>query len=69
MPRIPEDTLERIKSACEIVDVVSQHVQLNKRGRRFFGLCPFHTEKTPSFTVNPDLQIFHCFGCDTGGDV
>jgi len=49
--------------------VVSQHVQLNKRGRRFFGLCPFHTEKTPSFTVNPDLQIFHCFGCDTGGDV
>ena len=69
MPRIPEDTLERIKSACEIVDVVSQHVQLNKKGLRFFGLCPFHTEKTPSFTVNPDLQIFHCFGCDTGGDV
>ena len=68
MPRIPEEVIERVKSACDIVDLVSQHVQLAKRGQRYFGLCPFHTEKTPSFSVNPDLQIFHCFGCDTGGD-
>jgi DNA primase len=69
MPRIPEDILERIRDATDIVDVVSEHVQLGKKGRSFFGLCPFHDEKSPSFSVNPDRQIYHCFGCGVGGNV
>jgi len=69
MPRIPEDILERIRDATDIVDVVSEHVQLGKKGRNFFGLCPFHDEKSPSFSVNPDRQIYHCFGCGVGGNV
>ncbi len=69
MPRIPEDILERIRDATDIVDVVSEHVHLGKKGRNFFGLCPFHDEKSPSFSVNPDRQIYHCFGCGVGGNV
>ena len=69
MPRIPEDILERIRDAADIVEVVSEHVQLAKKGRNFFGLCPFHEEKSPSFSVNPDRQIYHCFGCGVGGNV
>jgi DNA primase len=69
MPRIPEDILERIRDATDIVEVVSEHVQLAKKGRNFFGLCPFHEEKSPSFSVNPDRQIYHCFGCEVGGNV
>jgi len=69
MPLIPEETLERIRDAADIVDVVSEHVQLGKKGRNFFGLCPFHDEKSPSFSVNPDRQIYHCFGCGVGGNV
>ena len=69
MPRIPEDILERIRDATDIVDVVSEHVQLGKKGRSFFGLCPFHDEKSPSFSVDPDRQIYHCFGCGVGGNV
>ena len=67
--RIPEETLERIRDATDILEVVSEHVQLRQRGRNWFGLCPFHTEKTPSFSVNPDLQIYRCFGCGAGGNV
>lgn len=67
--RIPEETLERIREAADILEVVSEHVQLKQRGRNYFGLCPFHTEKTPSFSVNPDLQIYRCFGCGAGGNV
>ena len=67
--RIPEETLERIRAATDIVDVVSEHVPLAKKGRNLFGLCPFHTEKTASFSVNPDLQIYRCFGCGVGGNV
>lgn len=66
---IPEETLERIREATDILEVVSEHVQLRQRGRNHFGLCPFHTEKTPSFSVNPDLQIYRCFGCGAGGNV
>jgi DNA primase len=66
---IPEATISDIKQAADIVDVVSQVVVLRKAGRNFVGLCPFHSEKTPSFTVSPDKQIFHCFGCGTGGNV
>jgi len=69
MARISEQSLERVRASADIVDVVSAHVQLAKRSRNFFGLCPFHEEKTPSFSVNPELQIYKCFGCDAGGDV
>ncbi len=60
---------DRIRDATDIVDLVSEHVQLARRGRNFLGLCPFHEEKTPSFNVNPDRQFYHCFGCGVGGDV
>ena len=60
---------DRIRDATDIVDLVSEHVQLTRRGRNFLGLCPFHEEKTPSFNVNPDRQFYHCFGCGAGGDV
>ena len=66
---IPEETLERIRAATDIVDLVSGHVQLTRKGRNFLGLCPFHTEKTPSFNVNPELQIYRCFGCGAGGNI
>ncbi|MCG8565328.1 MAG: DNA primase, partial [Desulfobacterales bacterium] len=65
---IPEDKIAEILNASDIVDIVSESVILKKSGRNFFGLCPFHAEKTPSFSVNPDKQIFHCFGCSTGGN-
>lgn len=67
--RIPENKIEEIRSSCSIVDVISEFVQLRKRGKNFVGLCPFHNEKTPSFTVSDEKQIFHCFGCHTGGNV
>lgn len=60
---------EEIKAAADIVDVVSEYVQLKKVGKNYQGLCPFHQEKTPSFTVNPDRQFYYCFGCGAGGDV
>ncbi len=64
---IPEDTIQAVKTAADIVDVVSEKVVLKKAGRNYVGLCPFHSEKTPSFTVSPEKQIFYCFGCHTGG--
>ena len=67
--RIPESKIEEIRQSVDIVDLISQHVQLRKRGKNFIGLCPFHSEKTPSFTVSEEKQIFHCFGCHTGGNV
>jgi DNA primase len=67
--RIPEAKIEEIRSAADIVEVISGYVQLRKRGKNFLGLCPFHSEKTPSFTVSEEKQIFHCFGCHTGGNV
>jgi len=66
--RVPQDTIDRIRDSAEILDVVSDYVELRRRGRNYFGLCPFHTEKTPSFSVAPDKQIYHCFGCGTGGN-
>lgn len=66
--RIPENTIEEIRNSANIVDIISNYVQLRKRGKNFIGLCPFHNEKTPSFTVNEDKQIFHCFGCHAGGN-
>ncbi|WAA10389.1 DNA primase [Fervidibacillus albus] len=67
--RIPEEKIEEIRQAVDIVDVVSEYVQLKKQGRNYFGLCPFHDEKTPSFSVSPEKQIFHCFGCGAGGNI
>jgi DNA primase len=66
---IPDDKIEEIKNAADIVDIISESVALKKTGKNFQGLCPFHAEKTPSFSVDPSKQIFHCFGCGVGGDV
>ena len=66
---IPEDKITEIKNTVDIVDIVSDSVLLKKTGRNFVGLCPFHSEKTPSFTVSPEKQIYHCFGCGSGGNV
>ena len=68
MARIPQEIIDRINATADIVDVVSKTVELKKRGRNFFGLCPFHDEKTPSFSVAPDKGIYHCFGCGKGGN-
>ena len=69
MARIPDDLIDSIRSQADIVDVVSDYVSLRKSGKNYQGLCPFHDEKTPSFSVNPERQIFHCFGCGKGGSV
>jgi DNA primase len=66
---IPEDQIERVRTAANLVDIVSAHVSLKRRGQNHVGLCPFHAEKTPSFTVSETKQIFHCFGCGAGGNV
>jgi len=66
---IPEDTIKSIKNTADIVEIISETVILKKTGKNFLGLCPFHSEKTPSFTVSPDKQIFFCFGCRAGGNV
>lgn len=66
---IPDAKVEEIKNRVSIVDLISEYVTLKKTGRNFIGLCPFHQEKTPSFTVTPDRQMFYCFGCGEGGGV
>ncbi|MCF3941792.1 DNA primase [Oceanobacillus alkalisoli] len=67
--QIPEEVIEEVRKANNIVDVVGEYVQLKKQGRNYFGLCPFHGENTPSFSVTQEKQIFHCFGCGKGGNV
>ncbi|SFA95794.1 MULTISPECIES: DNA primase [unclassified Bacillus (in: firmicutes)] len=67
--RIAEEKLEQVRQAVDIVDVIGDYVQLKKQGRNYFGLCPFHGENSPSFSVSPDKQIYHCFGCGAGGNV
>jgi len=69
MPLIPETIIDEIQSRADIAEVVGRYVTLQRAGRHFKALCPFHKEKTPSFTVNTDKQIFHCFGCGVGGNV
>ena len=69
MPRYPEELIEEVRSRTDIVDVISRYVQLKKKGSSYFGLCPFHNEKSPSFSVSRDKQMFYCFGCGVGGNV
>jgi DNA primase len=69
MARIPQTKIEEIESASDIVSVIARYVSLKKAGKNFKGLCPFHKEKTPSFIVSPEKQIYHCFGCGKGGNV
>ena len=66
--RYSDEIIEEVRQANDIVEVISQYVHLKRSGRNFFGLCPFHNEKSPSFSVSPDKQIFHCFGCGVGGN-
>ena len=69
MVRYSDELIEEVRSNNDIVDIISQYVVLKRSGRNYFGLCPFHKEKSPSFSVSPDKQIFHCFGCGAGGNV
>src|SRR3989338_6033931 len=66
---ISNQTIDDIRNKADIVSVISEYVPLKKRGRNYLGLCPFHSEKTASFTVSPEKQLFHCFGCGEGGNV
>lgn len=67
--RYPEDVVEEVRARNDIVDVISSYVHLQKKGSNYFGLCPFHNEKSPSFSVSPQKQIYYCFGCGAGGNV
>ncbi len=69
MKQIPRETIEEVRSRNDIADVIGSYLSLKNAGTRFKALCPFHKEKSPSFTVSPDRQIYHCFGCGAGGDV
>src|ERR1700752_216086 len=69
MPRIPQEIIEQIAAANDIVEVIGGYFPLKRMGAMFKALCPFHTERTPSFTVNPQRQFFKCFGCGAGGTV
>ncbi len=66
---IVDEDVARVRNDSDIVAVVTQYTQLRRVGRRFSGLCPFHSEKTPSFSVNAEEGLYHCFGCGVGGDV
>ncbi|HMD14989.1 MAG TPA: DNA primase, partial [Bacteroidota bacterium] len=66
--RIPQEKIDEVRNATDIVDLIGGFVKLKKRGKNFLGLCPFHTEKTPSFNVSSDRQMYHCFGCGVGGN-
>lgn len=67
--RVQEETIEKIRTSLDIVEIIGEYVQLKKQGRNYFAVCPFHNEHTPSFSVSPDKQIFHCFGCGAGGNI
>ncbi|MDJ0590301.1 MAG: DNA primase [Pleurocapsa sp. MO_226.B13] len=68
VPRLHPDTIEEVQQRIDIVDIISEHIVLRKRGKDFLGLCPFHNEKTPSFSVSQDKQLYYCFGCGAGGN-
>ena len=67
--RYSEDIIEQVRTSNDIVDVIGSYVKLKRSGANYFGLCPFHNEKTGSFSVSPSKQMFHCFGCGEGGNV
>ncbi|MFR3409816.1 MAG: DNA primase [Christensenellales bacterium] len=67
--RFPPSWLDELRARADIVQIVGQYVQLKKNGRKYWGLCPFHGEKTASFSVDPEKQLFYCFGCKAGGSV
>ena len=64
-----DEIIEEVKAANDIVDVISQYVTLKRQGNTYFGLCPFHNEKSPSFSVSRSKQMYYCFGCGAGGNV
>ncbi|HYE59508.1 MAG TPA: CHC2 zinc finger domain-containing protein, partial [Rhodothermales bacterium] len=66
--RLADEKVEEVRQAADIVEVVSEHVRLKRQGARYVGLCPFHKEKSPSFSVDPKERLFYCFGCHKGGD-
>ncbi|WP_415641016.1 DNA primase [Sporolactobacillus spathodeae] len=67
--QVQQQKIEEIRKSLDIVDVIGDYVQLSKQGKEFVGLCPFHSEKSPSFSVNPEKQLYHCFGCGAGGNI
>ena len=69
MALISAESVDRVKQAADIVEVISAHTDLRRQGARYVGLCPFHDERTPSFSVEPQEKLYHCFGCGVGGDV
>ena len=69
MPRYGDDLVEEVRTRNDLVDVIGSYVQLQKKGSSYFGLCPFHNEKSPSFSVTPSKQMYYCFGCGAGGNV
>ena len=69
MPRFSDDFIQQIRDANDIESVISSYLELRRRGKNLVGLCPFHNEKTPSFTVYPETSSYFCFGCGAGGEV
>ena len=69
MALITDESIERVRQAADIVEVVSAHTDLRRQGAQMMGLCPFHEERSPSFSVDPARKVYHCFGCGVGGDV
>ena len=67
--RYSEDIIEEVRAKTDIVELISGYVKLQRRGSSYFGLCPFHNEKSPSFSVSPGKQMYYCFGCGAGGNV
>jgi DNA primase len=69
MPRIKDESVREVVAAVDMVELVGARTALRKAGARYTGRCPFHEERTPSFSVNPAAKLYHCFGCGKGGDV
>lgn len=69
MPLLKTETIEQVRNAADIVEVVSPYTELRRQGQRYVGLCPFHDERTPSFSVDPQNNVYYCFGCEAGGDI
>ena len=66
---IPEEIVDEVRQRTDLVSLINEYIKLERRGKNMVGLCPFHNEKTPSFSVSPDKQLYHCFGCGASGNV